>query len=256
MRRNALGGSVQKILGLSTRIVAVSEAVRRNLNVRYQVPLDKMSVAYGACDIDPITAPPGTLRNRIGALPSDTIICGCGTMDWRKGYDLFVQVARKILTGLNRLDVHFVWIGSAVSSHTRVEFEYEIELLGLQKYFHHLGELENPSQVFAECDAFFLSSREDPFPLVMLEATRQALPIICFEGSGGATEFVDAEIGTIVPMADIDAAVIALLAIADDRETGKRKGLAASQRSAKFTVERMCTDVHQVVLAAIAAHRL
>ena len=37
---------------------------------------------------------------------------------------------------------------------------------------------------------FFLSSREDPFPLVMLEAAFQGKPIVGFKGSGGVNDFL------------------------------------------------------------------
>lgn len=254
MRRNAIAGSIQQVLACSSHIIAVSEAVRQNLHVRHTIPLDRISIAYGACDVDQVNMCDGELRRKINAKPLDSIVCGCGTMDWRKGYDLFMQTAFTVCIKLKRSDIRFVWIGSAISEQTRVEYDYEIELLGLQGNFFHLGEVEAPSKYFAECDVFFLSSREDPFPLVMLEAARQTLPILCFQGSGGATEFVDSEVGLIVPMLDIDAAAKAILELVDDKEAAQKKGAAAALRSHSFTVERMCEKVHRTVLRVIAKH--
>ena len=42
---------------------------------------------------------------------------------------------------------------------------------------------------YAAMDVFALTSREDPFPLVMLEAGGHGLPTVCFAGAGGAEEF-------------------------------------------------------------------
>jgi glycosyltransferase involved in cell wall biosynthesis len=39
-------------------------------------------------------------------------------------------------------------------------------------------------------DVFFLSSREDPFPLVMLEAAHVGKPIVGVRASGGVNDFL------------------------------------------------------------------
>src|SRR5205814_4023764 len=54
-------------------------------------------------------------------------------------------------------------------------------------------------------DVFLLSSREDPFPLVALEAAQCGLPILCFADSGGMQEFVEGDAGYVVPAADVEA---------------------------------------------------
>jgi glycosyltransferase involved in cell wall biosynthesis len=52
---------------------------------------------------------------------------------------------------------------------------------------------------------FALVSREDPFPLVMLEAAFAGKPVVCFEGAGGAPEFVEPDAGFVVPYLDVGA---------------------------------------------------
>ena len=54
-------------------------------------------------------------------------------------------------------------------------------------------------------DAFALTSREDPFPLVMLEAGSLGIPVVCFAGSGGAQEFVQDDAGLIAPYLNVSA---------------------------------------------------
>ena len=41
-----------------------------------------------------------------------------------------------------------------------------------------------------------MTSREDPFPLVNLEAMTNGVPVICFKDSGGSEELVDSSSGS------------------------------------------------------------
>ena len=47
-------------------------------------------------------------------------------------------------------------------------------------------------------DLFFLSSKEDPYPLVVLEAALQNVPSLCYEKSGGIVEFIGYDAGFII----------------------------------------------------------
>ena len=51
-------------------------------------------------------------------------------------------------------------------------------------------------------DLFFLSSREDPFPLVMLEAGYAETPIVGFRGAGGVNDFLAAHTELLVEYTD------------------------------------------------------
>ena len=48
---------------------------------------------------------------------------------------------------------------------------------------------------FSPFDIFFLSSREDTYPLVVLEAAIMKIPTICFADSGGIVEFIGDDAG-------------------------------------------------------------
>lgn len=52
-------------------------------------------------------------------------------------------------------------------------------------------------------DVFALNSREDSFPLVMLEASACCLPVFCFADSGGDPEFVTEDSGLVARYHDI-----------------------------------------------------
>jgi glycosyltransferase involved in cell wall biosynthesis len=73
------------------------------------------------------------------------------------------------------------------------------------------------SEYYAAADIFFLPSREDPFPSVVLEAMAFGLPIVCFENATGAAELTEKEAaGIVVPYLDIAAAAQAISTLLTD----------------------------------------
>jgi len=89
----------------------------------------------------------------------------------------------------------------------------------------------NPSKVktiYSKFDALFLSSREDPYPLVVLEAAFQKTPSIIFSESGGMVEFVSEENGWTVNGFDTVQAASIILSITKD--SSRQKGISAYNR--------------------------
>jgi glycosyltransferase involved in cell wall biosynthesis len=83
---------------------------------------------------------------------------------------------------------------------------------------------------FAAMDVFVLPSREDPFPLVCLEAAAAGRPIVCFENAGGMPEFVEDDCGFVVPYMDIEAFAERLTRLIDDSQLRTRMGEAARNK--------------------------
>jgi glycosyltransferase involved in cell wall biosynthesis len=89
-------------------------------------------------------------------------------------------------------------------------------------------------------DAFALTSREDPFPLVMLEAGMHGLPTVCFESSGGGPEFIGEDAGCAVPYLDLEHFSAALRSLQEAPELRHRMG-----DSARLKVEREYSVAYQ-----------
>ncbi|MDQ3814798.1 MAG: glycosyltransferase family 4 protein, partial [Armatimonadota bacterium] len=111
----------------------------------------------------------------------------------------------------------------------------------LTPYVQFLGARPNPLDYFAAFDVFALVSREDPFPVVNLEAALVGKPIVCFDGGGGAREFVEDDCGFIVPYLDIENMASKVEELLKSEELRCRLG----QRAAQKVRER-----HDVLIAA------
>ena len=127
-------------------------------------------------------------------------VCSAGSVYFIKGFDIWIEVAKKTLD----IDenIIFEWYGS--NSDDKY-FNYYIKKIP-EKYLHRIiykGEVQNLSSAISNRNLFFLSSREDSFPVVCLEALESGLPLIGFK-SGGIEEFEEFGYSTTFKMGEIE----------------------------------------------------
>ncbi len=151
------------------------------------------------------------LRNRLG-LPVDCrVVLGAGYADLRKGFDLFLQTWR----AARRRDkqVAFCWIGE-MDPTLRAHLGAEIAAAIATGSFLLPGHQSDVSDWYSAADVFALTSREDPFPSVVLEAMSAGLSSVAFLGAGGIPDMLARlDAGQAVPMADTEAMARQLLAL-------------------------------------------
>jgi len=101
-------------------------------------------------------------------------------------------------------------------------------------------------------DIFALTSREDPFPLVMLEAAAIKLPMVCFAQSGGGPEFAEIGGGLVVPYLDVPAFAGCLAELAGDVARRRAIGASAARAVEQFTIDRQAPKLRAVMEAVMA----
>jgi len=117
-------------------------------------------------------------------------VCGVGDPTYRKGVDWFVQVA-SLFERQAPGAYAFTWYGVAREDLARWNMQWTgRDCLGSPVVWG--GWTDQLGQMLRQQDAYFLSSREDPFPLAALEALACDLPVFTFDSSGTA-EILPAE---------------------------------------------------------------
>lgn len=144
------------------------------------------------------------VRQKLGIMAGTRIVGAIGSLGWRKGSDLFLQVAQ-LVTALGLQDVKFVWVGGNPMSTPFKELQYDIQRMDLTDKVIFVGNQADLRGYYESFDVLLLTSREDPFPLVCIEAGMVGCPTICFAQAGGMPEFVRADAGFVVPYADVQA---------------------------------------------------
>ena len=170
------------------------------------------------------------LRSRLGLDEDARIVLAVGFADHRKGIDLFVDVGLRLVDDL--ADVTFVWVGhhqAEAFSAARARVEHA----GADARFLFPGLVEDPDVFFAGADVYLMTSREDPFPLVVLDALDAELPIIGFDGAGGFVELLERGCGVLVPYLDTAAMADAARRLLDDPTEGRRLSEAGKAIIAK-----------------------
>jgi glycosyltransferase involved in cell wall biosynthesis len=194
----------------TSQFIAGSRAVARNLIDNHGVDPAKVEVVY---EFIPTAHAEGSksadakqrLRSELGISARAFVVGAAGSMDWRKGYDLFIPLALSVFRSRPQLDVQFIWLGGAWDQYVPGDINYELQKLGIESRVHFIGHKENYLDYMAIFDVFCLTSREDPFPLVALEAASLEKPVLCFANAGGTPEFVENDCGFVIPYLDVMA---------------------------------------------------
>jgi L-malate glycosyltransferase len=163
-------------------LICCSKAVERRM---HQMGYHHTVLKHSFIDVSQINYPasPAPLRQRYG-IPADAFVwLMSGTMCLRKGYDLIPDLLAQMSP-----NSYLVWLGAGKDS--GVKHFIEKSVATAQQNFIWLGSHDTDYYAhFDMADGFVLMAREDPHPLVMIEAAYLQKPIVGFN-SGGISEFV------------------------------------------------------------------
>ncbi len=85
-------------------------------------------------------------------------------------------------------------------------YKCQFERYGMADRFHNIDFIKDAKeyQNLVECsDAFWLTSREDPFPSVMIESLEYNTPVLAFNNCGGANTLLDEDRGILIDNFDV-----------------------------------------------------
>lgn len=185
--------TVQGMARAARRIICPSQGIATSLTETYGIPAGRISLVHYGID-----APSAKLdraeerqaiRKELGLRPEARIVLACGTVEHRKGADLFVQLAAKVvdLQPPETDDVHFVWVGRG-GDQSKVWLDHDAHHLGLSKRSHFVGEKEDTARYFTAADVFAFPSREESCGMVALEAAAAGCPVVLFDGPIGSRD--------------------------------------------------------------------
>ena len=249
IQERSLQPEASNIASESDTIVFPAEVVRDSFLAVSGQPAGEVHVepqGLYRSDLLEVTHDTGALRDAL-ELPSDAkVVINVGYADMRKGFDIFAKIARDICESHH--DFYFVWIGDGTEEVQRWllphfahgDFADRIRLTG------YTAEID---QYYAIADVFFLTSREDPFPSVVMEAMAVGLPVVAFEGSGGTVELVR-RFGRVVDHHDDRAIIDAIV------ELAQTEAPAAAAERRKFIASSLSFDSYCASLIQTLYSRL
>ncbi|GAA4268012.1 hypothetical protein GCM10022257_01130 [Hyunsoonleella aestuarii] len=218
------------------KFIAVSNQVANNLTYKWRINEELIDVVYACAEVN---IEPHKKES------DDFIVGASGLSYWRKGNDVFIQVARYVTKLYPDHNIKFKWVGNEFLDKPIIESD--IEKLGLQNIVEFTGELSSPNKAYNDFDVFLMTSREDPFPLVCIELAMLSKPIICFENASGSAEVIKKGGGFVVPYLDIESMSEKIVYYYKNRDKLKEHGENASALFASFTPENICPQLADVI---------
>ncbi len=153
--------------------------------------------------------------DKLGVKEDAKFVLGCGYGNFRKGLDWFGLIAINAMKKNDKL--HFIWIGEKEAEFGQW-INNDLRAQGLENRFHWMGYVDKTEDFFIGSDVFLLSSREDPFPSVVLDAMKGYTPVIAFDNAGGIPEILENNCGVAVEYGECDAVVAEIEKLVNDEE--------------------------------------
>jgi glycosyltransferase involved in cell wall biosynthesis len=220
------------------QFITPAKIVKDNLITNWGVSENKIKVVYECAEIQE-----SQKQNKIN---EEFVIGASGTVHWRKGQDVFVQVARYLCQHYPENNFKFVWVGKIpITEH--IIIEEDLFKLDLKDKVFFIGEVENPEDYYQDFDVFLMTSREDPFPLVCIEVGMIGKPIISFEKAVGTNEVLEKGGGFVVPYLDVETMANKVIEYYNNPVLLAEHGTINKTAFSHFTPELICPQLFSVI---------
>ena len=230
----------RKDLARTDLAICVSQAVTEDVWARFP-RLRAVTVENFA----PLSAGPGAAPHhgppRIGSI---------GRMHRNKGYDVLLEAAARLKA--RGLDFRLTLAGDGPEL---AALKTQAAGLGLADIVAFPGWLDFPVEVLKTLDLFVLSSRVEPFGLVLIEAMAFGTPVVATDIDGPRDILAGGRLGRLVPKNDPDALADAIAAVLADPGGARATALVAQQSalerySLKAGGARMAAALEQANIGA------
>jgi glycosyltransferase involved in cell wall biosynthesis len=172
------------------------------------------------------------------------LIGAAGRLEPEKGFDVLIDAMAQVVAREPAARLVIAGGGSR-----RDELQAQVNGHGLSASVRLLGPRPDLYVLMHAFDLFALSSRSEPFGLVLLEAMAARRAIVATNAGGAPEVVVGGQTGTLVPSGDTNAMADALLILLRDRERAAAYGQAGRRRVEDvFPIDRMLTETEAVYL--------
>jgi glycosyltransferase involved in cell wall biosynthesis len=221
------------IIGNSRAVVGelTSEKIRND-----KIRLIYNGIEASACHPEPLEA-----RRKLGLDPQMLVGLTVANLIEYKGHHHLIEALAQVSRDL---PPHWRVLCAGRDQGLRSKLETLVAARGISQNVQFLGEYSEVSMLFAAADFGVLSSWEEGFSNVVLEAMAAGLPMIVTDVGGNPEAVLNGETGFVVPPRDPAALGGAILRMARDPDLRRRLGDAGQARvKQEFSMER-CVDAH------------
>jgi len=222
------------------RVIFVSDMTRKFMERKVRFS-NKVSVVYNGVDIDrfkPVSSKDSSIKLEHGVEDSEIVIGQVGSLINRKGVDLLLESFATLTKSYDNLKLIIIGDGPEKN-----ELKQLSGRLGIDGQVRFIGNVTNTECFYSHLlDINVLASREEAFPLSLLEGAACGLPNV---GSrvGGIPEIIDDGInGFIFEKEDVTQLSEKLKLLIDDQKLRKCMGKSSREKIVKHFSMKNYTD--------------
>lgn len=235
---------VRFVYPFADKIVAVSEAMSKELNRLYNIPPTKISVIYNPVDFKKIEEASEERVDHPWFRDSIPVLIAAGRLSPQKGFSYLIR-AVSILK--NESLIRLIILGEGDE---RKNLQQLIDRLGLQNQVELIGFQKNPYKYFSRATIFVLSSLYEGFPNALVEAMVLGVPCIATRCPTGPEEIImDGVNGLLVPTADEKVLAEAIIRLLKDPALRKQLAEGGRKRAEDFRVEKIVKEYEDLILS-------
>ncbi|MDI6783806.1 MAG: glycosyltransferase family 4 protein [bacterium] len=238
-------GLTRFIAARQDKIIAVSEAVRKNTIEQLKLPAEKVvTIRNGTKIIDFNESLDTTaVRQELGLNPNQPVIALISRLiPQQKGHRYFLLAAKQVIQ--QKPETQFLIVGDGIYRQTLEQMTCK---LGLEKNIHFLGWRNDTFDILCSIDICAVPSLWDPLPRIILEAMVAGKPVVASNVDGIPEAVIDGETGILVPPANETKLAEAFLDLLNNPDKAKQMGIAGRNRViAEFSSDRHAKEVLSV----------
>ncbi len=228
------------------KIIVVSRAKMDSMIKEYRLDPGKFWLIYNGVDLERFRKPKDVngLKDSLGISREEKVIGMVARLVKKKGYDVFLKSARMVT--LSCPDCRFLIIGDGPE---RSILENLAKELGLNEKVIFLGERHDVHELVSSFDVAVLSSKDESFPVTLLEYMAAERPIVATDVGGNKELISHRESGFIVPPEDPDILADSIVSLINDNKLAGKMGNLARKRAEKnFSLERTIDQLEKIFI--------
>jgi L-malate glycosyltransferase len=245
----------RRTLSQVARVIAVSQAVGRQLESQALVPSERIAVIPNGIDITRFDRARHALdRSALLEslrLPADSILVGSiGELRTLKRHDDFIRSAAMLAEQFPRTRFLVAGVDTSPNKEVRSQLERLVEELKLGGRVYLLGWLDNAAELVCALDIFVSASETESFGLAIGEAMAAGRAVVS-TATEGACELIENQLsGLLVPIGDVERMKEAIALLLSDENRRSELGIRARERIEKhFSLERMVDEIEKVYMS-------
>lgn len=230
---------------LIDKIITVSESNRKLFSIGKR-SFVKVQTIYNGIDLDEFDKlAENSVREELDISNRDVVIGAIGVFDKCKGHIyLFKAIERIVSEGVKNIVCLVVGDGRE-----RDGLEKFVKNKNLQDYVKFLGYRKDVPILLMAMDFVVMSSIQESFPRVPLEAMATKLPVVATNIGGLPESVEDGKTGILVPPGDVDSLGKAIKYLVENPELRKEMGEAGRKRvEERFVIDSNVRKTEELYL--------